>query len=288
MAPQRLSAQMMILEAAAQRDVQALLGVVRTRASELNAVSVSTAAHRLARLLKAERRQHGPASRRSVHELRAPLLSLADKLGPQGIANTLWALATLHCEDDELFSRLSEVAAEQTQQCSALHLSNLAWALATLSKSESTLVAPLANEVPLRAAAGEFTPQGLSNILWSFVELRNWDARVFDSVGAASAVAASKFNAQDFSNTLWAFSMYPRHSSEHKPMLRSFAVAAASIAPRLKPQDLSNIVWAFADVQSLCLDNLRRRKRAHAKVSAHAFVTSAAGERAWRNGTFVE
>eukprot|EP00927_Polykrikos_kofoidii_P028101 TRINITY_DN24592_c0_g2_i3.p2 TRINITY_DN24592_c0_g2~~TRINITY_DN24592_c0_g2_i3.p2 ORF type:complete len:114 (-),score=11.79 TRINITY_DN24592_c0_g2_i3:54-371(-) len=49
MAPQRLSAQMMILEAAAQRDVQALLGVVRTRASELNAVSVSTAAHRLAR-----------------------------------------------------------------------------------------------------------------------------------------------------------------------------------------------------------------------------------------------
>mmetsp|Transcript_116061 Transcript_116061/g.374953 ORF Transcript_116061/g.374953 Transcript_116061/m.374953 type:complete len:304 (-) Transcript_116061:9-920(-) len=238
----RRALQELILQAAARRDAEGILSLVRNHSESLGPVSVVTAVHRLAKLLGAR----PSLGRRALDELQKPLAVRVHDMRPQAVANSMWALATLHCEDAELLSRLSDAAVRQLERFQGRHLSNAAWALATLVRSSDSLVVALSVEVSKRARR-EFSPQGLSILLWSFAALRELELRVFDALGPGVLAAAADFNAQDIANTLWALTLHPERTALHGPLLPALASAARRRRSSLLPEDLTNIVWAFAE-----------------------------------------
>lgn len=266
-----------ILRAAAESDVEGIIKIVDRCGSWLDAVTTSTAAHRLAKILRF-RRSAGAQRQKSkaVQALRDPLLRNVDEFGPQAIANSMWALASLAAgHDPVLFRRLGEAASAQLGLFRGVHLSNLVWAHATLSRSDSPLMPLLSDEAAKRAEQRELSPQSIANIVWGHAILNAWHGKLFDRTGEAARDAAADFNAQDLSNTLWAFIALPTPCATQESLFLAMAIAAKGKVESLPPQDLTSIMWAFAEmrqrkygVRELRLSPWRGVRRAVASVGA--------------------
>lgn len=239
-----------ILKAAADSDVEAIIKLLGSCGGWLDAVSTSTAAHRLAKILRFRRAAGAQRQkRRALEALRDPMMRNCNSFGPQAIANSMWALATLsQGHDPKLFRRLGEAASAQLGLFRGVHLSNLIWAHATLSRSDAPLVPLLSQEAAERAEQRELSPQSIANIVWSHAILNAWHGDLFDRAGEAARDAAADFNAQDLSNTLWAFMMLPTPSVAQDALFSAMATAAIAKVESLPPQDLTSIVWAFAEM----------------------------------------
>lgn len=111
-------------------------------------------------------------------------------------------------QEDLLWTCLSSHATAQLGEFSGRHLSNVAWSLATMARSDEPLLIMLSYEIMLKAQASELSPQSLANVLWSFAFLAMWESKMMLAPLQAVEGYAESFNARDLSNTLWALSLY--------------------------------------------------------------------------------
>lgn len=90
-----------------------------------------------------------------------------------------------------------------------------------------------------------FTPQALSNTLWSLSKLGISDGHLFSAVAQGAVKALPFFNGQNVANALWAFANVQLHPGAEA--LELYAERAIQIINQLTPQNLSNTVRCNVD-----------------------------------------
>jgi hypothetical protein len=102
---------------------------------------------------------------------------------------------------------------------------------------------------------GNFEPQGISNMLWTYATLKVSNPQLFQVVGdsiVGSDSFLNDFNSQNIANTVWAYAtLDERYPALFKKM--GDHIVDLNDLSLFNPQELANILWAYAslDVQHL-------------------------------------
>ena len=186
--------------------------------------------------------------RRLVAELFVPSLNSAADFGPQAIANTLWALATLKLSPPPaLLVSLQTTAAVTRETWRPQGIAITLWSLASLGvELLPALLRRLLSEAVKQA--DDFSPQSVANLLWATATMRLDPGRELVRVLTLRSVqCAGEFNAQSISMLLWSLA-----SSEHEisPALASaITTQAVECGHEFTPQGISCVLWAFATLK---------------------------------------
>jgi hypothetical protein len=140
-----------------------------------------------------------------MKELEGRAESLAGTFKAQGVANTLWAYATMGREPGAGVMKALEGRSEAVAGTfNTQEVANTLWAYATMGREPG---AGTMRELEGRteAVAGTFNAQEVANTLWAYTTMGRepGSGTMRELEGRAEALAGT-FNAQEVANTLWA------------------------------------------------------------------------------------
>jgi hypothetical protein len=149
-----------------------------------------------------------------------------------------------------LFLSFAIASRDKLNNSDARGLSNIAYAYALIKyvpkfDDESDLFDHVAIQAARRRV--EFTPQGISNMMWAYATVGKPHALLFEAIGdqIVAYEHLEEFYPQAISNTAWA---YAKAGVSHASFFEKMAdhVARLDVLYGFEPQALSNIVWAYA------------------------------------------
>ncbi|CAK9010283.1 dITP/XTP pyrophosphatase (Non-canonical purine NTP pyrophosphatase) (Non-standard purine NTP pyrophosphatase) (Nucleoside-triphosphate diphosphatase) (Nucleoside-triphosphate pyrophosphatase) (NTPase) [Durusdinium trenchii] len=220
---------------------------------QMNLVNLSTAIHRVAKIVGTDPWQQGQLRQSSSLEtlLNSVCTALnvveATEVQPQSVSNVVWSLATLRIVHRPLLQVISLVCVSNMEQFKSFELSTTLWALAKLGSLEDA--APVDKAVFYAAAThihnhvNDFGFRCLATTAWAFATAKQRHARLFRSMAAAMLPAAAGANCQEMANTAWAFGTADFHDDA---LFHELAEQAIKRLEEFKPQELSNMLWGFA------------------------------------------
>ena len=220
-------------------DVESVLVAVEDHAEIFNKVNVSTALHRVARLVTTRgmnQNQHGGGGGGSEHgEASSSAVSSSSAAASRAPHHTASSLMS-----DARFAKLMTLVEEKAGEMSAVSVSNALWATARLRYPASeALVEKLASRAATECAKAE--PRHLSTVLWaprcSATSRGRGPRRRRRRAGDGG-----KFRAPDIVNMLWAYARWsPRGSSSSA----GGASGAGSSSPEEDPAANADVVRAL-------------------------------------------
>ena len=167
---------------------------------------------------------------------------------PQGIANTVWACATLGATHSHIFEEFAKFASQRTlDNFNPQDLANIVWAYSEGEKP----IASLFNKVAVTIVARDmksFSPRYLSNIVSAYARSAQSSPCIFEKVAQDIITRDLRFfNEQDLSNTVWA---YAKAGHSNPALFTKFAdaIIARDLNPSFNHLCFSHIVWAYAKV----------------------------------------
>lgn len=171
-----------------------------------------------------------------------PTLTTPETFNPQNLANTAWAFAKLfHRENDELFTRISQLAEEQIEDFSVQNLSNITWAFAKV-RHDNFMFFELTSYHIMRLLP-EFSTQAAVNSVWAMAEISYHHRQVFCQVAEIATKRSDSYKPQDLSNLIWSFAEILH---QHDDLLQSIAKTTCSKIGSLSCQHLACIAWSYA------------------------------------------
>ena len=173
----------------------------------------------------------GPAMASRLHEF-----------SPQGIANALWAYATLGHNNTELFTAAASHTRMRLAQFNQQELSLTAWAYATIGQRSPELFDDLASEAMHRVE--ELNSQAVSNLAWAYASTGHSAPRFFSTLARKLQDETDDFHPQGLAITTW--SLATAEANVSSELLEVVAKCAANSISEFNQQGLSNLVWAFA------------------------------------------
>jgi very-short-patch-repair endonuclease len=183
-----------------------------------------------------------------VTSLGCRAIDISSYFNEQNIANTLWAMATLGIENPGLFKSLSHRAIDISSSFKAQEIANTLWAMASLGIENPSLV----NSLCRRAIdiSSSFKAQEIANTLWAMASLGIENPGLVNSLCRRAIDISSSFNAQGIANTLWAMATL---GIENPGLVASLGRHAIDISSSFNAQGIANTLWAMA---SLGIENL--------------------------------
>ena len=183
--------------------------------------------------------------RRLTSQVRAELLGAAQRtapgMQPQGIANSLWAIAKLNpaALAGPLRCALLQAAERKAPRMSAQGVSNTLLALATAGiQPRPRLSSALLPAV--RQQANHMNDQAVANSMWSLATLQlDTGGGLSERLQEAALQRAPHMNAQAVCNTLWALAYYQTCRSQ--PAAVALVHALLERASNLEDSILSNV-----------------------------------------------
>jgi hypothetical protein len=134
---------------------------------DINAVNAATALYKISKI--------SHKSRPSKTQLDFVATLVESKIGEfnaQGLANTIWAYATLGLTpSDRVQKALSDAVLRLAGEFNAQNVANTIWAYAALGLTPSDRVQKALSDAVLRLA-GEFNAQNVANTIWAYAVLR--------------------------------------------------------------------------------------------------------------------
>ena len=268
--------------------------IVLKSSAAFNSIHTATAFHRLATLSKSPPRRPSrdvPAEApvdltEALEQLTSRAVLLIDDFQAQGVANTLWALATLRSHEKSVWAlvvatplvgmlerRVEAVAADMKPQ----ETSNTLWALATMSACDGSVQGLVARESVMQdevekvdnlenhiaalerrvdQVAGKLKAQETANVMWASAKLGR---AVPASVMRRAEQVAGAFTPQGVANVLWALSCSaggpgPMETKQKQNgvdgrtarLVQVLQPCAARVAANAKPQEVATILRALA------------------------------------------
>jgi len=244
-------------------NMQRLLQTIHYHISEMNAINLVTALHRLTKLAVSgtteytvDRLLKEPCFKQ-LFGIVAQQIESSATVAPKGQPQTppfevqcmsmvCWSCATLRLAEERLFCIIAGIAGPQLSELKPFELSNLCWAYAKLSFGLPQLFSAVAKRMMDRRI-NEFSLQGLSMVVWSFATAKQKHATLFRNLAVEIHSKAADAKPQEIANTLWA---YAKNRSVEAPLFHGLADVALGqdLLWTFKPQELSNTVWSFATV----------------------------------------
>jgi len=242
-----------IIQASENKDVGHLMNVIMQHLPQMNLVNLSTAIHRVAKIVGSDLWLQNQVRQNSSLEtlLNSVCTALnvveATEVQPQSVSNVVWSLATLRIVHRPLLQVISLVCVSNMAQFKSFELSTTLWALAKLGSLEDS--APVDKAVFYAAAThihnnvNDFGFRCLATTAWAFATAKQRHARLFRSMAAAMLPAAAGANCQEMANTAWAFGTADFHDDA---LFQELAEQAIHRLEEFKPQEISNMLWGFA------------------------------------------
>jgi hypothetical protein len=227
-------------------DVESVLVAVEDHAEIFNKVNVSTALHRVARLVTTRgMNQHGGSGGGSEQgEASSSAVSSSSAAASRAPHHTASSLMS-----DARFAKLMTLVEEKAGEMSAVSVSNALWATARLRyPANEALVEKLASRAATECAKAE--PRHLSTVLWALAVLGHEPrSRLLAAVAERALETSGKFRAPDIVNMLWAYARWsPRGSSSSSgagssssEVEREDPAAGADVVQALCAQALANL-----------------------------------------------
>jgi hypothetical protein len=214
----------------------ALRSQTASRLSRLDARSIASTAHSLARL-----GLHGAEWDGLWSELCTVAAGQVSKFEAQGLTMTAWAFARRGQPAPVLFDSIAAEAAPRLSDFKPQELANTAWAFAASGHAAPALFDALSASA--RTQLLSFKPLELSSLAWSFATTGHAASALFDAISVACPAQLSTYSAQSLANLAWAFAKQGHRSP---PFFQALARASMSRLAEFKPMELANLAWACA------------------------------------------
>lgn len=244
-------------------NMQRLLQTIHYHITEMNAINLVTALHRLTKLAVSGSTEYTVDKLlkepcfKQLFGIVAQQIESSAAVAPKGQPQTppfevqcmsmvCWSCATLRLAEERLFCIIAGIAGPRLSELKPFELSNLCWAYAKLSFGLPQLFAAIAKRMMDRKI-NEFSLQGLSMVVWSFATAKQKHATLFRNLAVEIHTKAADAKPQEIANTLWA---YAKNRSVEAPLFNGLVDVALSknLLWTFKPQELSNTVWSFATI----------------------------------------
>lgn len=247
-----------------------ILKHVETNSEKYNGVNVSTAWHRLAKKLGREERS---SVREFKRDARVLLLEEATVRCMQGLFRGN--------EDGDVTSRETAERRHERRQYSsrmkaedafdAQNVGNILWACATILYTPRLGILDKFADI-IEGNVDKLYPQALSNSLWSFARLKEWNLlrcktvaellmqqalrmlpEVLEDVKKAGGMFEAKdvpfggFSTQAIGNAMWSCGTLRCHPGEK--IMDAYLKLTTEYHEKFKTQEISNIAWASAMLQ---------------------------------------
>mmetsp|Transcript_22790 Transcript_22790/g.53194 ORF Transcript_22790/g.53194 Transcript_22790/m.53194 type:complete len:972 (-) Transcript_22790:127-3042(-) len=243
----------LICEAANKQGTAGILNLVSQRHAEMSCVNLSTALHRLARLVKDRGRpidKQGPAFyalRQATYiELEKQTQDPTQMAMPRCWATIAWSLATLQVHDYNTFNTIATLATPHVDTFNHLELTNLLWAFAKLQVANTPLFQAAHDHIV--AKLRDFTQTNLSTIVWAYATVNHAPSISMLSQVAKRFVHGLQVSAPvspvEISNFMWGLATTQLRLKPQVP--REVGNAAVQILHDFKLQELSITAWAFS------------------------------------------
>jgi hypothetical protein len=219
----------------------------------MNLVNLSTAVHRLAKMVATDpaalaELQRQPVLQELLETIWVAYRSMSvSEAQPQSLSNVAWSLATLRMVDRPLVQKIAELTTTNISSFKPFELSTLLWALAKIA----TLDTMSCSTKPVFQAAAthimrhvhDFAFRCLATTAWAFATVKQRHARLFRAIAAQMVPMVHTANCQEMANTAWAFGTTDYHDDA---LFTEFSKKALSQLEEFKAQELSNMLWGFA------------------------------------------
>jgi len=179
----------------------------------------------------------------------------------QNMAMSVWALARISFEADDLFIMVAHAVIRQQVMVKPQALTQIAWAFAHSARHQEDVIGPMFAQLAqvMVCSIAEATPNQLSTTCWAFAKLSQRgpaaDSLFLATAGVMTRTQVRGWPAQDMSQLVWSFATVGVRAE------RCFRIVAAETLRSLRsddyrpfewrsgdfrPQDLANLMWAFA------------------------------------------
>lgn len=249
--------------------VHELCAYIRRKHADFNHVNIATAMHRLATTARQGGRGASPAAAEAVAVLVSRAQEVMGDFVPHGLANILWAFATLgETPPSALLLGIQERSLEllrgesRGQEFTSQNIGNTLWAHATLGvQPDETLVQLLLGRAV--ACMHEFKAQEIGNLTWALATIGiQMPAELQVAVADQAERVAGSFTAQNIANTIWGFGVLCVAPDDK--MLRALSDAAVALVNagerggEFTCQNIANILYALASLKVKPAGNLIR------------------------------
>ncbi|CAE8588630.1 unnamed protein product [Polarella glacialis] len=168
---------------------------------------------------------------------------------PVHLSNSAWALASLGVSDDASMGTLAAIAEEaiaKIQLFQPLDLSKLSWAFASLGVCHAELFSAVAAAAVQKRR--QLLPRALANIAWAMAKAgAPCGADFVRAVAGEVKGMLPDFKAQELASFGWACASLGVRDGD---LLRALEMAAARRLAEFEPQGLANLAWALASLQA--------------------------------------
>jgi len=249
----------MLCRASEHGDVQGILNIVAENFPDMNCVNISTALHKLARLIKEDggatsaivaagdlrlKALHG-AARAELERQHAT--ATRNEALPRCWATIAWAYGSLQISDPDIsaaFQAIGELAIPCIANFKALELTNLLWAFAKMQVSNKGLFQAARKHILSHLSS--FSPSHISTLVWVFVTAQQFQANMLHVLAQefADRLRTSKVNPVELANLMWGLATAKVHPKAH--ILHDVGCRAQMLLPEFKLQELSITTWAFS------------------------------------------
>ncbi|GLC35079.1 hypothetical protein PLESTM_000277200 [Pleodorina starrii] len=163
----------------------------------------------------------------------------------RGLANSAWAFGKLkYVPSGGLPAVIAQAALRRMHEFSPQNLSNLVWSFVYMHHADEALLSAASRFVCARVA--EFKPQELANIVWAFASLGHRDDQMLHVAAHQAQRIAPLFKEQELSNVLWALGKM--NLRDRPEVLEALMAETRAKLPAFLPQGISNVAWALASV----------------------------------------
>lgn len=236
-----------------RRSVDDLLHIAVRYLADFDATDFATAFSRLAKL-----RDSSPEKLVRDHRFKVLVnaaLQRIEYFHTDAVCITAWSFAKLNYTEleQDFIDKLSVMAVQcdYSSHLAAQHLSNLAWAYATLEFADEKVFKKVAAESILKI--NEFDPQGLANIAWAFAKLKLPHRvplkELFGKIAGEAVLKVKLFKPLELSMLTWAFAKLGIPYTWHKELFDKIAAESILKINWFDPQGLIMMAWAFKTLE---------------------------------------
>ena len=167
-----------------------------------------------------------------------------ERASVRDIAKIQWAIGRLHFRDDVVEERMTDAILSHKGQFEPQGLSNIIWSFGFAQPSQPPLLEALLEAFSKKTF--ESDPQALSNVVWSLAKLLCCRTPFLQLVSLAALKKCQAFDPQGLANIAWSFATL-QHSDI--PLFSKICDTFMSGSAGWEPQNVVNMLWSCAKVQ---------------------------------------
>lgn len=179
------------------------------------------------------------------HLLKMPARKIVQ---PYDLAISLWCIAKLQLEDEELFQKLTERTSSMVQRLKPTDMAMVMWACGKLRCGSTMLCSQLT--VAAMSRVPDFKPCELSMFVWGMCYTGQQSPEILRGAAKRMLESPEEFSNEELVRLMWSFTrMRWKEARVNQVHVRIFSeITKPKRLQKFSPQDCANVLWSMAQM----------------------------------------